>query len=82
MSLSIEREWCYDLIFTGAATDYVLLPRITDLKDMTSCWWIKTKAQAGWSRVFSLYNYDNTSLLSFSYSGNGSYLFHVGNESR
>ena len=72
----------HELNFSGVSSDYVLLPRITDLKDVMSCWWIKTEAHPGWSVVFSLRNYDNRSVLSFSYSGDGSYMFHVNNENR
>ena len=77
-----EREWFYELIFSGAPSDYVLLPRITDLRDMTSCWWMKTEGRLDWQWVFSLYNFDNVSLLSFFFGGNGSYLLHVSNDSR
>ena len=77
-----EREWTYELIFSGESSDYIFLPRITDLKDFTACWWLKTELPTGWSTVFSLHNYENESLVSFSYNGGGSYTFQVKNNRR
>ncbi|XP_078344750.1 uncharacterized protein LOC144630294 [Oculina patagonica] len=77
-----EREWHYELIFSGESSDYILLPRITDLKDFTACWWLKTGVPTGWSTVFSLRNYENESVVSFSYNGDGSYLFFLKSDQR
>ena len=77
-----ERQWSYELIFSGESSDYVLLPYITDLQDATACWWMKTEKTPGWSTVFSLHNYKNESLLSFSFHDNGSYSLHVHSEQK
>ncbi|XP_078344004.1 uncharacterized protein LOC144629648 [Oculina patagonica] len=74
-----EREWHYELIFSGESSDYILLPRITDLRDFAACWWLKTEVPTGWSTVFSLHNYQNESVVSFSYNGGDSYTFQVNN---
>ncbi|KAJ7382746.1 hypothetical protein OS493_033031 [Desmophyllum pertusum] len=81
-AVPLEREWSYELIFSGEPSDYILLPRITDLKDFTACWWLKTKPPTRWSPVFSLHNYRNESVVSFAYNGSGSYLFHLKNNQR
>ena len=82
LSFSVTVRSFYELVFSSLPSDYVLLPRVTDLKDMTSCWWIKTEPHPDWSTVFSFYTYDDTSVLRFSYHGNGNYLLHVGNTDR
>ncbi|KAJ7382747.1 hypothetical protein OS493_033032 [Desmophyllum pertusum] len=81
-AVPLEREWSYELIFSGESSDYILLPRITDLKDFTACWWLKTEPPTNWSTVFSLHNYKNESVVSFSFNGSGSYLFHVKHNQR
>ncbi|XP_020617221.1 tenascin-R-like [Orbicella faveolata] len=77
-----ERDWSYELIFSGESFDVILLPRITDLKDFTACWWLKTELPTGWSTIFSFQNNENESLVSFSFHENGSYSFHIHNDQR
>ena len=78
-----ERDVYYELVFSGAPSDYVLFPRITDFRDVSSCWWIKTLGGPDWQTVFSLHNHsDNTSVLSLSFSLNGHYEFRVNSEVR
>jgi len=80
--LSKERDWSYELMFSGESSDFILLPRLTDLKDFTVCWWLKTEIPTNWSTVFSLHNYENESMASFSYNENGTYSFHIHHDQR
>lgn len=77
--LSKERDWSYDLVFSGRPEDFVYLPRITDLQDVTACWWLKTKTTSSWSEVFSLHQYPDQVVLSFSFRGSATYAFQVHN---
>ena len=78
-----ERDVYYELVFSGALSDYVRLPRITDFRNVLSCWWMKTLGVPDWQTVFSLHSLtDNTSVLSFSFSLNGHYEFRVNSEVR
>lgn len=77
--LSKERDWSYDLVFSGRPADFVYLPRITDLQDVTACWWLKTKTTSSWSEVFSLDQYPDQVVLSFSFRGSATYAFQVHN---
>lgn len=75
--LSKERDWSYDLVFSGRPADFVYLPRITDLQDVTACWWLKTKTTSSWSEVFSLHQYPDQVVLSFSFGSSATYAFQV-----
>ena len=65
------------MVFSGRPADFVYLPRITDLQDVTACWWLKTKTTSSWSEVFSLRQYPDQVVLSFSFGSSATYAFQV-----